>query len=140
LAWQIPSGLTPKKPYINRLYLILTKIFTCEFTHVFASASANARLFTLKIYVFSTQQDTSKRTKRISKGVKTMKPKSVGGLYVTLAPQEQIALRNSDYIVQNLSPISARLQIFLKSKAEAIVADAANKNQKEFPNEPSKAK
>lgn len=53
---------------------------------------------------------------------------NVGGLVFTLRPKEQIQLRNSDYILCNKSPVTIRLHLFLKSKAEAIVALADDHN------------
>lgn len=55
---------------------------------------------------------------------KTNKPnkKSIGGLYVTLRPGEQLQLRDSDYVIQNDGVVTTRIHIFSRTRADLLAS------------------
>lgn len=48
---------------------------------------------------------------------------SLGGLSISLRPNEEIELRNSDYVLRNNGPVTCRVQIYSKKRRDEINAE-----------------
>ena len=49
---------------------------------------------------------------------------NLGGLLFTLRPNEQIEIRNSDYVLCNRSLVTVRIHLYLKIRANAVERSA----------------